>query len=255
MATLDGPGLRTVVFLQGCPLKCKFCHNVDCAIKTREVTQYTVAQLSERLLKYREYWQKSGSPGDSDDKHSHIAGGITLSGGEPTYQAEFVGALAARFQKMGIHVAIDSCSVTSSATIEKLVPYIDLWMLSVKQMDNAKHKFLTGSANTAILSNITLTDRELTRYNREFCAHKQIRIRYLVIPGYTDSKEDILALSEFVRSIQNLETLELLAYGSHGKHKWYQLFGSYPLEDVADATRDDLERVAGWIGDKVPVKM
>lgn len=241
MGAVDGPGLRTVVFLQGCPLRCKFCHNIDCASQT-DGKPYTVAELVAVLLKNKAYW------GDTSDAQtrpgSSVSGGVTFSGGEPTVQHVFLYEVLKALKEHGIHTAIDSCSVTSQTVLKTLIPYIDLWMLSIKHMFQREHTNLTGTTNTMILDNITYIDTELTSYNLLHATHKQIRIRFLVIPGLTDAETHLKKLGSFVQQLNNLECMELLQYGTHGKHKWEELYGNYPLEGVPDATRADLDRAA-----------
>lgn len=232
LGALDGPGLRTVVFLQGCPLRCKFCHNVDCTLQDAG-TSYSVDALVQKLLKNKAYWDQYSSK-------DQIRGGVTISGGEPTYQSAFVFEVLSVLKQHGVHTAIDSCSVTSKHVIQQLIPVVDYWMLSIKHMDNEEHKTLTGSANKTILENILFLDEEITQFNAEHGTDKKIRLRFVVIPGITDSRTHITAVGKFAAQITNLDVLELLPYGTHGKEKWIKLYGAYPLEGVREATKDDL---------------
>jgi pyruvate formate lyase activating enzyme len=239
LGAVDGPGLRTVVFMQGCPLRCKFCHNIDCASQT-DGKPYSVAELLAVLLKNKAYW---GNPGQNLSE-APVTGGVTFSGGEPTVQHVFLCEVLKQLKAHGVHTAIDSCSVTSRAVLKTLIPYVDLWMLSIKHMDQQEHTNLTGTTNAMILDNIRYIDEELSSMNARHGTHKQIRTRFLVIPGLTDSESHIKKLGAFVKQLKNLECMELLPYGTHGKHKWKELYGSYPLEGVPDATREDLVRTA-----------
>jgi pyruvate formate lyase activating enzyme len=133
------------------------------------------------------------------------------------------------------------------------MPYVDLWMISVKQMFDAIHKELIGVSNVNILSNIKRLDDLITEYNAD-SAHKekkQIRIRFVIIPGITDTETHINALGEFVKSIKNLETMELLPYSTIGRGKWIELFGEYHLEGVPEATLDDVERVKSMLSNYI----
>ncbi len=242
MGAVDGPGLRTVVFLQGCPLRCKFCHNIDCASQT-DGKPYSVEELVAVLLKNKAYW---GNPGKNLPE-SPVTGGVTFSGGEPTVQHVFLREVLIALKKHDVHTAIDSCSVTSQSVLKTLIPYVDLWMLSIKHMNQQAHTSLTGTTNTMILDNIRYIDQELTSYNARSGTHKQIRTRFLVIPGLTDAEEHLKKLGSFVQQLKNLECLELLPYGTHGKHKWEELYGRYPLEGVPDASRADLDRAAALL--------
>jgi pyruvate formate lyase activating enzyme len=244
MGTLDGPGLRTVVFLQGCPLKCKFCHNIDCSIPDAG-KEYTAQQLVDELLKNRAYWEQyDPAHQETTPDGLPIRGGVTFSGGEPTFQHSFLVNVLQLLTKEGVHTAIDSCSVTTPEVIRSLVPYIDLFMLSIKHMDDQKHQWLTGSTNRQTLHNIQMLDAELSDYNKQHQTRKQIRIRFLVIPGITDDPQHLLDLGAFVQQLNNLENLEILGYGTHGRHKWIELFGKYDLDGVREATKDDLETAA-----------
>jgi pyruvate formate lyase activating enzyme len=229
--TVDGPGIRTVVFFQGCPLRCKFCHNIDCAPVDGGAREYTVDHLVDVVMKNKEYW-------------SNGRGGVTCSGGEPTFHRQFLVDFTARLHAQGVHVAVDSCTLTSLNMLKKLVPHVDLWMLSFKHYDPEMHKYLTGVDNTIIKKNILALDELITAEKEDSAnAHKQIRIRFLVVPGLTDSEEHIAKVAKFVDKLKNCEGVEVLGYGSHGKFKWEKMFGKYELDDVPDATKKDVDRV------------
>ncbi len=225
MGTLDGPGIRTVVFFQGCPLRCKFCHNIDTNIP-KQGKKYTVEELYEKVIKSRDYWIKNN-------------GGVTLSGGEPLMQPEFLFEFCKKLKKEKIHITIDTCIKTEKEHIDKLLPYTDLWMIALKELDNKKHLDLTESENHDILDNIKYIDNQITERN----LNSKIRIRFLVIPTLTDYDKLINELGNFIKRIENFECLELLAYGTHGKDKWYEIFGEYELENIREANADDLETV------------
>ncbi len=219
MGTLDGPGIRTVVFFQGCPLKCKFCHNIDTNFP-RQGQEYTTQELLKTVLKNKEYWGKNG--------------GVTISGGEPVMQPEFLLEFVKLLKENNIHVAIDTCLETTKKVLDSLMPFTDLWMVSLKELDNKKHIELTSSENTNILENIKYLDKK---------SKAKIRIRFLVIPTITDNDGLVMKVGEFVKNVKKLEALELLAYGTHGKDKWYEFFDEYHLEDVRDANPEDLENI------------
>ncbi len=224
MGTLDGPGIRTVVFFQGCPLKCKFCHNID-TNAANQGTEYTPEELFEKVMKNKEYWENEG--------------GVTISGGEPVLQSEFLLEFLKLLKNAQVHTVVDTCIKTSKEDIDKLLPYVDLWMISLKELDNNKHLELTGSENVQILENIEYIDQQISQKKLD----SAIRIRFLVIPTLTDNDELIQKVGEFVKKLNNLESLELLAYGTHGKNKWYEIFKTYHLEGIREATREDLEQV------------
>jgi len=230
LGTLDGPGLRTVVFFQGCPLRCKFCHNVDSTLE-KKGKQYTVEELMEKVMKNKEYWG-----GDREDQQS--TGGVTISGGEPVLQPEFLKAFLEELKKEQVHIVVDTCLYTRKEVIAAVSDLVDYWMVSLKHMDTQVHLELTGVPNTKILENIQYLDDKLD-------GKKALRIRFLVIPGLTDKKEHIEQIAEFVSKLESLDVMELLPYGEHGKHKWVELFGKYPLEGkTREADKEDLDKVA-----------
>ncbi len=224
MGTLDGPGIRTVIFFQGCPLKCIFCHNIDTNIPNQG-KQYSVDELFEKVIKNKEYWEQND-------------GGITLSGGEPFAQPEYVLEFAKKLKDKDIHIVMDTCLKTTKKNIESFLRYIDLWMISIKEFDNKKHTELTSSSNEDILENVKFLDDKISELNLE----SNIRIRFVVIPGITDYDELIEKLGDFCYNINNFESLELLPYWSQGKNKWYEIYGEYKLENVRDGTKEDLQK-------------
>jgi pyruvate formate lyase activating enzyme len=237
LATLDGPGLRTVVFLQGCPLMCKFCHNVD-AVSAEGGTTYTVDEIFDEVMKNRAYW------GDAA-RGEKVTGGVTISGGEPTRQTDALVVLLTKLQQAGVHVAVDSCLFTKQENIDKLLPFVDLWMVSIKHMDEHVHENLTGVSNKTILTNIQYLDSKLSA--------KKLRIRFLVIPGVTDDMAHLEQVRTFVTQLQHLVEIEVLGYGSHGKDKWIGMVGKYPMERIRDAEEDDIVTVQEYFAEKVTV--
>lgn len=231
LATLDGPGLRTVIFMQGCPLKCKYCHNVDLTLYDGGEL-YSVDEIFKKVIKNKSYWKV-----DSADDQVH--GGVTISGGEPTVQTHFLTHLIPKFRDQKVHIAMDSCLYTSQTNIDLLAPLVDLWMISIKEFDTHKHSDLTGVKNELIISNLNHLDAYITKHNLK----SKIRIRYVIIPGVTDSREYIHNLGKLALTIKNLEFLELLPYTSLGKHKWIELFESYELEGIPDATTTNIDKV------------
>lgn len=229
---LDGPGVRTVVFLQGCPNRCQFCHNVDVAV-IKGGKEYTVKELVDEIMKNKEYWKQYSELDNS------VGGGVTFTGGEPLYQSDFLLETVQELKKLGVHVVIDSSAFADFPEIEKLHSLVDLWMISVKHMDNAVHEKLVGNPNDGILKNIKDLDNLYSQLGKE----KMIRIRFVIIPGVTDSEEHLKQLGEYIKGIKNLQVVELLPYSTIGKDKWYEIFGEYHLEGVREANQDDVNRV------------
>lgn len=228
LATLDGPGLRTVAFLQGCPLRCKYCHNCD-LVKGEIGTKYSAEDLVSKLLRNRDYWF------DSAGKQK---GGVTLSGGEPTFQFDFLLMVLKLLKNEGIHTAVDSSLFTNKENIIALIPYVDIWMVSIKHMDDKKHQLLTGRSNKIPQENLKFLDKQLSSSN----SNSKIRTRFVLIPGHTDNKNNLISLGNFVEKIKNLEVFELLPYTSIGKHKWIESYGVYGLEGVPDANKEDISK-------------
>ena len=218
--TVDGPGIRFVLFLQGCPLKCKYCHNRDTWDLKDFSQELTSDQLIQKILHSKTYM---------DASH----GGITVSGGEPLLQADFLIELFQKLKKLKIHIAIDTAgSLPLSDTIKELLKYVDLVLLDIKHIDNEKCLDLTGLSNNNTL--------EFAKYLNE--NNIPMWIRQVIIPGITDDYEDLLKEKEFLSKLGNIEKIELLPYHDLGKYKWIELTGSYPIEDIRLATSDDIER-------------
>lgn len=232
LGALDGPGIRTVIFFQGCGLKCKYCHNPEC-IDIEKGNVLSIDQLFDLVIKNKPYLgnYKVGS---------EIKGGVTFSGGEPTFQTDFIHLLSKKLKAENIHLTVDTSLFTSSKNIEKLLPYIDYWMVSLKHMDPAIHKDLTGFENNIILKNLKFLDSKISDQNLA----SKIRIRFLLLPGYTDTKENIEQMIKFVKTIKNIDCIEILGYGSHAKDKWIKLYGHYDLSNVPDATIDKIEVIS-----------
>lgn len=226
LGTLDGPGIRTVIFFQGCPLKCLFCHNIDCAIIDGKANEYTANELAEKVLANKHYWGVDEKPN----------GGITLSGGDAVLQADFLLEFLPIMKKSNVHVAIDTSLFTSPEIIRTLTPFVDLWMVSIKHMDDAVHKQITGVTNQVIHENLKLLDSLLNA--------PQIRIRYLLVPELTDQVANIEATAVLAKNLRNLESIDILQYTDIGKHKWIELFGKYALEGFRNATQSDVMKAA-----------
>ena len=211
--TVDGPGLRYVLFMQGCPMRCLYCHNPDTwrSDGGREMTADEV--LSE--YKKNEMFYKNG--------------GLTVTGGEPLVQIDFLVELFKKAHEMGIHTCIDTSGITYD---EKDVEYVskldllmrntDLVMLDIKHIDVEKHRELTGHSNERVLA--------FARYLEE----KKIPtwIRHVVVEGYTDSEKDLFRLGEFIGSLKNVKALDVLPYHTMGAAKYKELGIKYRLEGV-----------------------
>lgn len=214
--TVDGPGVRFVVFMQGCLLKCQYCHNPD----TWEIgcgTDYTVDELLDEFEKYRAY----------------MTGGITVTGGEALVQMKFTTELFKEAKKRNIHTCLDTSGATFRrnipANVQKmadLMQYTDLLLLDLKHINNKEHEILTSVTNKNIL--------EFAKWLSEI--NKPVWVRHVVIPGITLNMKYLYELGVFIGGLTNVEKVELLPYHVMGVNKWESLGWRYPLEDVEPPT-------------------
>lgn len=222
-SVVDGPGIRHVIFLQGCQFKCLYCHNRD-SWDLDAGTLYKVSELVEESLAYASFMDKS-------------KGGVTVSGGEALLQAPFVAMLFEKLHKMGIHTCLDTNGFAQSQyypqVMDHLIDNTDLVMLDIKQMDDDKHVALTGVSNKTTL--------KFARYLSD--RNQLTRIRYVLVPGYTDSLENIHQLAEFAKALNNIQLIELLPYHRMGKKKWEELGQAYPLNDVCPPSVESIAQV------------
>lgn len=217
--TVDGPGIRFVVFTQGCKLKCKYCHNRD-TWEENTGKKVTVKEVVKQILKYRPYFESSG-------------GGVTFSGGDPLLQPEFTLAVFKELKKLGIHTALDtSGNFPLDPIILKVLEYTDLVLLDIKHIDDKKCVSLCGVHNDLEL--------EFAKYLSEI--NKPVWIRQVLIKGYTDVEEDLKTLREFLETLDNIDNIEILPYKDFGKFKWEEMGYNYPLKDVPITTEEEVER-------------
>ncbi|GAB4161884.1 MAG: pyruvate formate-lyase-activating protein [Candidatus Dojkabacteria bacterium] len=249
LGALDGPGLRTVVILQGCAFKCKFCHSIDTTLMDRG-EEIEAEALVKRILSYRPYWKKyipSYASEMQDENSPEITGGVTITGGDPAVQPQFLVQLLKLLKKEGVHVAVETPLHLSRASIDLLLPLVDLWIISLKHMEDEARQWLTGLGNLRILENIQYLDTQISLHPNK--KHSKIRFRYVVMPGLYDDEAHLQKMGRFISNVKNLEAFELLKYSSIGKYKWLELFGNYELEKVPDATSKDISRVASYLSE------
>lgn len=219
--TLDGPGIRYVIFFQGCHLRCLFCQNRDTWAQ-RSGREATVEELMSEIRRYKGYMKGSG-------------GGITASGGDPILQPKFVTELFRAAKREGIHTALDTSGVTAvTPAVEELLSVTDLVLLDIKQIDSRKHRLLTGHGNERVLA----FARRLAEIN------KRVWIRQVIVPGFTDSKESARETATFLAELGNVERVDLLPYHEFGAHKWEALGDPYPLEGVEPPAASVVEELA-----------
>ena len=226
LGTVDGPGLRYLIFLQGCPLKCKFCHNRDTWEFNNAGTEYTIADLINKINRFTSYIKASN-------------GGITISGGDPLLQAKNLTVLFQALKKIGFHTALDtSGALPISEDIKELLKYTDLVLLDIKHIDDEKAKKLTGVSNKNELNFAKyLSDNGIPMW-----------IRQVLVPGYTDDENDLLKLKDFISSLNTVEKVEILPYHDYGKFKWKELGEKYEFEDIIPPTQEQIDKAKQILG-------
>lgn len=226
--TVDGPGIRFVVFLQGCPLRCLYCHNPDSWDRNKG-TEITADEILTEYNKNRDFYKK---------------GGITVTGGEPLLQLDFVTELFRKAKEQGIHTCLDTSGVIFNKSNEgllgrfdELIKHTDLVMLDIKHIDPEKHKALTGTGNKNIL--------DFAEYLSENSIY--LWVRYVVLKGHTDDKEDLKRLGRYLAHLKNLKALDVLPYHTMGVGKYKELGLSYPLEGVEALSVQDAVKAKSYI--------
>lgn len=221
LGAVDGPGIRFVVFLQGCPMRCQYCHNPD----TWDVNagkDYSVEQLLSEIRKYKHYFGNNG--------------GVTISGGEPLVQIDFVIKLFKVLKAEKIHTCIDTSGVlfnpSNTEKIEELLKYTDLVLLDIKHINPAKHKQLTGFNNENILSFAKFLNT----------LNKPVWIRYVLVPTLTDDTAALVELRNFLNTLSNVEKIEVLPYHSLGVAKYDKMGISYPLRNIPQPTKHQINK-------------
>lgn len=213
--TVDGPGIRFVIFMQGCPMRCLYCHNPD-TWRTQGGKPVTAEDLLAQYEKNAPFYRE---------------GGITVTGGEPLLQTEFVTELFAKAKRKNIHTCLDTSGITFrrdyTEKLERLLEVTDLVMLDIKEIDDERHRELTGHSNAAIL--------DFARYlNERHAAGKKITvwIRHVIVEGYTDDPDEQKRLGEFIATLRNVKALDVLPYHTMGVNKYKELGMEYPLEGM-----------------------
>lgn len=210
MGLVDGPGIRVVVFMQGCILRCAFCHNPDTWQKASKL-QMTPKELVDEIRKYRPYIEGEG--------------GVTFSGGEPLFQSKFLLETLKLCKKAGINTCIDTSGTGyTKKYLDDILKYTDIVLLDVKAMDPKKYKKITTR-------NITMFDYFVERLNLQ---DKKVWIRQVVVPGINDTEEYMLNLKEYVKKIKGVEKIELLPYHTMAINKYKKLHLYYRLKNVKD---------------------
>ena len=220
LGAVDGPGIRFILFMQGCSLRCKFCHNRD-TWDCKTGTEYSIDDIYNKIIRYKNYFTVSN-------------GGVTISGGEPLLQPDFLIELLKKLKKSGISTAIDTSGMVDiTEKIKKIIDLTDLFLVDIKSINDEICKNLVGHSNKKEL--------EFIKYLNSI--GKEIWIRQVIVPGITDKEKDLYKLRDFINSIENITKVDLLPYHDLGKYKWLELGEKYPLEDIRPANSKDVNRV------------
>ena len=227
MGTFDGPGLRLVVFLQGCNFRCLYCANPD-TIDACGGKPTPAEEILRMAVDQKPFFGRRG--------------GVTFSGGEPTFQAAELVPLVRSLKEAGIHVCIDTNGGVWNPAVEELLGLVDLVLLDVKQADPERHRALTGRENTQTLR----TAAWLEAHEKPFW------LRYVLVPGYSDAEADIRTLGERLGNYKSVERVELLPYHTLGVHKYEAMGLEYRLRDVRENSPEQLDRAAALLREYFP---
>ena len=208
---VDGPGIRTVVFLNGCMLRCRYCQNPETWKMLK--CNYTVSSLVERILRNKNYYKRNN-------------GGVTFSGGEPLLQAKFIVEVCKKLKKEKIHVALDTAGV-GNGNYDEILKYVDLVLLDIKHIDREKYKYLTGHDMNDFLEFIDVLNR----------SNVSVWIRQVVVPEFTDSVEYVNGLVKFLKKIKNVKRVDFLPYHKFGDNKYVLLGIDNPFKDKISMDR------------------
>lgn len=220
VTAVDGPGTRMTMFMSGCPLRCLYCHNPD-TMEMKTGTLETIEDVVKRIKRYKPIFNASG-------------GGLTISGGEPLFQIAFTRRVLKEVHDAGIHTAIDTSGFFGARLRDEDIDNIDLFLLDVKAGDEETYKLVTARA---LQPTIDFGDK-LHRMG------KKVWIRFVVVPGLTDSPENVANVANIVaRWKGNVERVEVLPFHNMGKDKWHELGMDYKLEDVKPPAVDEMEKI------------
>lgn len=220
---VDGPGLRYVLFTSGCAMRCLYCHNPD-TWKLRHGELKTVGQVVDDIGRYAAFYRRTG--------------GLTISGGEPMMQADFVGAVFREVKaRYGLHTALDTNGAFAGEVPDSWFEPVDLVLLDIKHMDPEKHVDLTGLHVQPTL--------DFARRLRDM--GKATWIRYVLVPGYTDGFDDVEKLADFVATLANVERVDILPFHKMGESKWKELGREYRLEHTPPPDQALIDRVRGQL--------
>ena len=208
---VDGPGIRTVIFFNGCKLRCKYCHNPE--MWTKKDNNYTVDEIIHKVLRSKPYFKNNG--------------GITFSGGEPLLHSDFIIEVSKKLKKENINICLDTAGV-GNGNYDELLKYIDIVLLDIKHTEKDTYKEITGKELKEVENFIEACNK----------ANKRIWIRQVIIPGINDNKEYMKSLSNYLKHINNVERIDFLPFHRLGREKYLKLNIPYPYEDKKDMDKD-----------------
>ena len=214
MGLVDGPGIRVVVFFNGCKLRCKYCHNPETWVRGKD--NMTVDEVYNKIMRCEPYFRNNG--------------GVTFSGGEPLLHNDFIIELSKKLKENNIHICLDTAGV-GNGNYDELLSYIDIVLLDIKHTTKEGYKYITGK-------DIKYQEEFINTLNR---LNKKVWIRQVVVPTITDSLEYMLSLKEYLHKINNIERIDLLPYHTMAIDKYKALKIKYPLEGIPPMDKDKLK--------------
>ena len=216
MGLVDGPGIRTVIFMNGCRLRCKYCHNPE--MWTKKENNITPEEIVKKVLRNKPYFKNNG--------------GVTFSGGEPLFQPEFLLETCKLLKKENIHIALDTAG-HGFGNYNEILKYVDLVLLDIKHTNKKDYKELTGW-------NIDEADEFIKSLNK---SNKKVWIRQVIVPGIMDNDEYLTSLSNKLKTIKNIERIDFLPYHKLGREKYIAMNIPYPLENTPEMNKDECQKL------------
>ena len=223
LGTLDGPGIRFVVFLQGCKLRCLYCHNPETwNLGSADAVEISPQELVEKVEKYKNYFGENG--------------GVTFSGGEPLLQPEFLLECLKLCKEKNIHTCLDTAGF-GFGDYEEILKHTDLVILDIKAVEEDEYKLITGQKMNRFFEFLKAVQNN----------NKKLWLRQVIVPNINDDKEHVLKLKQFASTIKNVEKIELLPYKTIGVHKYKKLNFSYRLENVPELSQEKLDELNAYL--------
>ena len=216
MGLVDGPGIRTVIFLNGCTLRCKYCHNPEMWYKKNANT--TPEEIVEKVKRYKPYYKNNG--------------GVTFSGGDPLLQPEFIIETCKLLKKENIHIALDTAGV-GLGDYDEILNYIDLVLLDIKHTNKDEYKKLTKT-------DMSISEKFIEALNK---SNKKAWIRQVIVPGLSDNEEYIYSLVTYLKKIKNIERIDFLPYHKLGQEKYQALNIEYPYENLTEMDKNNCQKL------------